>query len=114
MRCRSAQANDEAGPQRLYFRHEPRTARSNFLNVRLLMDSALAARFKLEVLHSICDVDLLTVNARTFERHAENTSRGSYKRMAGEVFLVPGLFSHQHQPQALTALSEDSLGPVFP
>jgi hypothetical protein len=60
------------------------------------VDPALPARLPLEVLHSVRDINLRSIDPRFFERAIQDFSRGSHEWFTGKVFLVARLFAEEH------------------
>src|SRR6185295_13522340 len=92
----------------------PRTAGVDLALTRLLVDAAFPARFPLEVLDDIRDVDGLPIDAGFFERTVEKLPCRTDERMTPEVFVIARLFADQHERRALRAFAEDRLRGVAP
>src|SRR5688572_27117056 len=91
---------------------EPPFAALDLVGVRLLVQSALAARRELEVLHGIGDEGLSARNAGIGERAIEQFSGRPDERPAGEVFLVARLLADQHRARTARALAWHRLAGV--
>ena len=61
-----------------------------------LVQTPLAARFPLEVLHDVRDVDGRAIHSGRIERAVEQLSRGPDERPADDVLAVAGRFADEH------------------
>jgi len=75
---------------------KPPAAALNLRRVRPLVQ--FAALFVLEVLDRIGEEDRVAWNSRLGGRAVEDSPCGPYERFAGQVFLVAGLLSDEHEP----------------
>ena len=91
---------------------EPPFAALDLVGVRLLVQTALAARLELEMLHGIGDKCLSARNAGVGERAIEQSSGRPDERLAGEVLLVARLLADQHHACAAGALARHRLGGI--
>ena len=73
------------------------------------MNAPLAARFPLEVLHDIGDVNFAAIDASLLERSIENCTRRPHKRAAFKIFFVSRLLAHKHHVRSSRSFAEDSL-----
>ena len=71
-------------------------ARFDLADARLLVDSSLAARLPVEVLHRIGQIDGCSIDAGLGERVIEHAACRPDKRVAGEIFVVAGLLADEH------------------
>ena len=108
------EADDHFGFERGNFRFEPGTAGGDFGGVWLFVDAALAARFPLEMLHCVGDVNFLAVDARFGEGGVEKFACRADEGKPFEVFLITGLFADEHDFRGRTAVAEDGLGGALP
>jgi len=95
-------------------RIKPRAARRNFAGARLFVDATLAARLPFEMFHYIRHVDFFTVDAGFGKRSVEQSSSWPHKRLTAQIFIVPRLFSNEHDLRTRAALSENGLSGIFP
>ena len=65
--CSGSETNDDLRLNSYYFRIEPRTTGCDFECAGLFMDAFFAARFPLEVLYCVGDIDQLPVDACGFQ-----------------------------------------------
>jgi hypothetical protein len=94
---------------RLYLGHEPWTASAHFPQTWLFMQPPVAARFPLEVLDGICDVNSLAIYSCLFHTSSQKFSRWSDERLSGLIFLVARLFTDKHDRRVCGSLSEYGL-----
>src|SRR5436305_1478321 len=87
---------------------------------RLLVEAHLTARLPLEVLHRVCNVHCLPIDACVFKSTIEQLSCRADERVTGEVFLVAGLFANHHHahsgvlpPSPWLHFPEDRLRRIF-
>jgi hypothetical protein len=78
------------------------------------VNAALPARFPLEVLHRVRNVCLPPVNPSLHQRLVEKRTSGPDERFPFEIFLVPGLFTNEHQTSMGRTVTEDGLSPSLP
>jgi hypothetical protein len=116
---RRPKRNNQLRVDGLNFRIEPRAAGVDLLHGWLFVDAHFAARFPLEVLHRVRDVDLATIDLSLFQRLVEQLARRAHKGTALLVLLVAWLLSDHHDGNAgmggvIVGLqfTEDSLGRV--
>jgi hypothetical protein len=69
------------------------------------VDAPLAPFFKLEMLHRVCDVNLMTIYPSILKRAIEQATRGSYEWPSGEILAVARLLSDQHDPRRRAAFA---------
>src|SRR4051812_1863092 len=77
------------------------------------MNPAFAARFPLEVLHRVRDVNLLAVDSGILQGAVEDFSSRADEWFARDIFLITWLFPEQHQYRAFRTFAENGLGRVF-
>src|ERR1051325_9108888 len=97
LRRRRAQADERP---RLHDRQlivYPGAARVDLALAGFLVDTAFPARFPLEVLDDIRDVDRLPIDAGFLERAVEQLPRRADKRMTLEVLVIARLFADEHE-----------------
>jgi hypothetical protein len=107
--CGRAETHDKLRMYRLYLGLEPWTASAHFLQTRLLMQTALAAKFPLEVLDCICNVNRTALDSCLFHASTEEFSRRSNKWLSRLVFLVSRLFADEQDRGARRTLSKYGL-----
>ena len=73
------------------------------------MDSALAALLELEVLDRVGDVELLALATRFGPRLVKHLAGRTDEWRALPIFLIPRLFSDEHDPRGGRASAEDGL-----
>ena len=88
---------------------EPGTAGGDLACGRFLVDTALAARFPLEMLDGVGDVGFVAVDAGFFETAIEQESGGTDEGPAFNVFAIPRLFADKDEPRARPPFAEDGL-----
>src|SRR5207237_2396702 len=75
----------------------------------LLMDTALAALFMLEMLHDVRHEDIAAVKIAFLQGAIQKATRGPDKRTADTIFLVAGLLAYQHDRRRRGPLTTDRL-----
>src|SRR5258708_5616072 len=75
-----------------YFRFDPGTTGAHLSRIRLLVDAPLTPLFKLEVLDGVGHVDLIAIDARSFQGAVQELAGGSDEWRALLVLLITGLF----------------------
>ena len=88
---------------------QPGTTGRDFRVRGLLVNAPFAPLFELEVLHRVRDVHLGTVNLGRLKRTIEYAAGRPYERLAGEIFLVTGLFAHHDDASLRGTRTEDRL-----
>src|SRR5947199_2336107 len=88
---------------------EPRTTSLELVRPWRLMDSALAALLELEVLDRVGDVELLALETRFGQRLVKHLAGRTDEWRALPIFLIPRLFSDEHDPRGGRASAEDGL-----
>ena len=80
------------------------------------MDSPLSTFIgrPLEVLYDICYVDFVAVDSCQAQSLIQYFSRRSYERAAGQIFLIPGLFAHEHNRRFRRPVAKHGLRRRFP
>jgi hypothetical protein len=80
------------------------------------MDATLSALsgYPFEMFHDIRDVDQSAVYSGLGQRFIQKFSRRPDKWLSDAVFLVPGLFAHEHDCRFRVTLSEHRLGRGLP
>src|SRR3984957_17275062 len=91
---------------------EPELAALDLVIVRPLMQPAFSPHLVLEMLHRVGDEGFLSRNAGIRKRLVENASGGTDERLAGQIFLVAGLFADQHEGGVLRPLAGHRLGRI--
>src|SRR5688572_24282041 len=114
LRSGRAKADEHLGLDNFQLRFQPWPARRDLARVRFLVNAPLPFRFPFEVLHRVRDIDLVAVDARFLQRLVEQLSRRSHERLPLQIFVVAGLFAHEHHPGRAFAFAEDRLRPCFP
>ena len=92
---------------------DPPAAGADLAGVGLVVDLALAALDKLEVLDGVGDVDLSAVNPGLFERCIEDRAGGTDERPPGDILLVARLLADEHDRGVERAFAEHRLGRIF-
>src|SRR5262249_53444396 len=77
-----------------------------------LVDTALAARDELEVLHRVGHVEFFAIEAGLDERAIEHFARGPHERRPAQILLVTRLLADEHDARVGRATAEDRLGGV--
>ncbi len=88
---------------------EPWAAGGDFVRVRFLVNSQLAARLPLEVLDGIGDVGGCAIDAGCLHAGIEQMAGGSDKGCACLIFFVAGLFANKEYRGSLWACSKNGL-----
>ena len=105
--------DDELGANGTDLALEPLPACLHLGRRGLLVDSSLAARRPLEVLHRVRDVQGLTRQSHLLEGVVENPTRRPDERLAGPVLLVAGLLADEHDACGSGPLTANTLrGPL--
>src|SRR5947208_12471059 len=112
-RCGGAQRHDRHRLHDGALDIEPDLAALDFVGVRALVQTPLAAHLMLEVLHRVGHEDLAARDSRILERLVENAAGGADERLAAQVFLVAGLLADQHDARALASFTRHRLGGVL-
>ena len=86
---------------------EPPSARLDLAAVWRFVQPPSAARFALEMLHRICQVDRAAFDADLEQRAIQHHSGRSDKRPPGEVFFVARLFADHHQCRRRRSLAKN-------
>ena len=107
-----SQAHDQFGLDALDFGLEPGKASSDLARARFRVQASFAARSPFEVLHDVRHVGGLAFDSDFGESFVQQLPGRADKRPAGEVFLVAGCFTHEHQPGMCRPFAEDRLGCV--
>jgi hypothetical protein len=95
-----AEAHHDVGSDDRQLGLEPRVARRDVPDARLLVDPTLAAHRVAEVLDRVGDVDRRPIDTGPVERVDQHPARGSHERLARLVLLVTRLLTDQHEPRA--------------
>src|SRR5262249_35986315 len=85
-----AERHDRRRPHDRALDLEPDLAAIDLVGVGALVQSPLAALLVLEMLDRVGDEDLGSVNSGVRERPVEHVPGRTDKRLAGQIFLVPG------------------------
>jgi len=88
---------------------KPGAAGRYFQRVRLLVQSNFAARFPLEMLNSIGDIHLGSIDARGFEALIKQLTSGPDKWLPLPVFAISRLFTHHKNGGMSATFPEDNL-----
>jgi len=109
--CDGSEANDYPRLEELDLRLEPRQAGANFSGVWSLVDAAFAPCVlrPFEVLHGVCDVDILARDAGRVEGAVEKLARGPHERPSGFVLGVSRLLSDDDDLGVARTFTEDRL-----
>ena len=108
-----AERNDDRWLDHLLFELEPDLAALDFVGVGTLVQAALAAHLMLEMLHRVGDENLRAGDLRFRQGPVEDLPGGPDERLAGKVFLVAGLFAHQHQVRMAAPFAGDRLSCIL-
>jgi hypothetical protein len=106
---RRTQGDDHLRIDEVHLLVEPVPAGEHLGAVRPLVDTALAPRCPLEVLHSVRHVDLAAIDSGGFERVIEHASGRSDERRASLVFLIAWLLADEEQLRPGLTLTKDRL-----
>src|SRR5207245_1377167 len=106
---RSAEADEYLRLDQGQLGFEPRTSGLELVRPWCLMDSALATLLELEVLDRVGDVELLALEPRFGQRLVKHLAGRTDERRALPIFLIPRLFSDEHDPCGGRAPAEDGL-----
>jgi hypothetical protein len=109
LRRSCTQADNEMGTDGGNLRFQPWAAGRYFKRVWLLMQPNLAARFPFEVLHSVGDVHLSSIDTRGLEAFVKQLTSWSDEWLPLLVFAIAGLFSHQENGGMGSAFPKDDL-----
>jgi hypothetical protein len=101
-------SDNELRPDNCYFPIPPPTALLYFVSAGLLMDTALAPLFMLEMLHDIRHEDVAPVKTAFLQGAIQEAARGS-DRTAGTIFLVAWLLPCQHERRRRGLLTNNGL-----
>src|SRR5262245_42546676 len=93
---------------------QPRTAGSDVLGPRLLVNAPLAARLPVEMLHDVGHIDLLPIDPRGVERAGEQLAGRADKRPADSILLIAGLLTDEHESGLPRPFAEDRLRAALP
>ena len=114
MRGGRSHGHHQRGLDRSEFALIPLAASLDLRSTRFLVQTDFSARHEFEMLDRIGDIDLVTVDPGFFQRPVEHLSGGPYERLAGEVLLVAGLFSNEHDRCMGRSFAEHGLRRVLP
>jgi hypothetical protein len=103
------QADNELGMNGGNLRFQPWAAGRYFKRVWFLMQPNLAARLPFEMLHSVGDVHLRSIDPRGLEALIKKLTGRSDKRLSLLVFAIAGLFPHQEKSGMDSAFTKDDL-----
>jgi hypothetical protein len=109
LRRRCTQADNELRTNCSNLRFQPGAAGRYFKGVWFLMQPNLAARFPFEMLDSIGDVHLSSIDPRGLEALVKKLTGRSDKRLSLLVFAIAGLFPHQEKSGMDSAFTKDDL-----
>src|SRR5262249_35495338 len=90
-RSADAEGDKKFGFDDLAFEVEPPFATFDLVLIGTLVQTTLAARLELEVLHRVGDESVIAVDAGLSQRAVKHDACGSHKRMTSKVFFVAGL-----------------------
>src|SRR5688572_33081656 len=93
---------------------EPHATRLDFAVARLLVYPSLAARFPLEMLDDVREVDVLGIDARFFERASQQLTGWTNEWPTLHVLDVARLLADQHETYVARTLAEHGLGRATP
>src|SRR6187402_2924120 len=91
----SAKRHDQFRRDELDLGIEPSRTGIDFLGGRSLVQSALAARLELEMLHGVGDVGARTFNSSLRKRPIEELPSGPHERSPDQVFLIARLLADE-------------------
>jgi hypothetical protein len=109
-----SESDDELRPYRLDFAGEPPFANLDLAGVRALVQPALAARLKFEMLDRVGHVDSPPIDAGILERLIQELARRADERTAGKILPVPRLLADQHDLPVRRPLPEHGLSRILP
>src|SRR5207237_2927275 len=108
-----AETNQQRRFHQTQLRLEPWAAGGDFARVWFLVNSALSSRFPFKMLHGVRHVNMAAIDSRFLQSAVHDFARGSDKRLASDVFIIPRLFANQHNWRILGSLAKDSLRRVL-
>jgi hypothetical protein len=109
LRRSCTQADKEMGTDGGNLRFQPWAAGRYFKRVWFLMQPNLAARFPFEMLHSVGDVHLSSIDACGLEAFVKQLTSWSDERLPLLIFAIAGLFAHQENSGMTSAFPEHDL-----
>jgi hypothetical protein len=92
---------------------EPPAAALDLVNVGALVETTLSALLELEVFDSVGDEDFDAINPRICDRAIKHTPSRPDKGTTLQIFIIPRLFPHEHDPGIVGTFSGDHLGRVL-
>ena len=105
-----AERHDRRRPHDRALDLEPDLAAIDLVDVGALVQPPLAAHLVLEMLDRVGDENVGSVNSGFRERPVEHVPGRTDKRLAGQIFFVPGLLAHQHEMGVAPAFTRYRLG----
>ena len=108
------EAHEDLRLDQAQLRIQPRPAGGDLLEIRLLVDPALASRLPVEVFHDVRDVHLVAVDAGLVQRPVEQLAGRADERPPLDVLPIARLFADEYDLRLGGALAEDRLGCPLP
>ena len=101
LRCRRTEADENMRLHHPKFSVEPGAASMNFGVSRLFVNAFLSSlsSHPFEMLNDIRQENVRPFNSCFFQCLVEQSAGRTDKRMAGQVFLIAGLFADEHDPR---------------
>jgi hypothetical protein len=109
LRRSCTQTDNELRTNGRNLRFQPWAACGDFKGVWLLMQPNLAARFPFEMLHSVGDVHIGSIDACRLEAFIKQLTGWPDERLPLLVFAIAGLFPHQENSGMGSAFPKDYL-----
>jgi hypothetical protein len=109
LRRSCTQADNELRTDGGNLRFQPWAAGRNFKRVWFLMQPNLAPRFPFEMLHSVGDVHLSSIDACGLKALVKQLTGWPDERLPLLVFAIAGLFPHQENSGTGSAFPKDDL-----
>src|SRR5688572_15779162 len=91
------------------FGFEPRATRLHLRRARLLVNTPLAARLPLEMLHRVGDIHVVARDAGVSERFVKQRTGRPDERLALPILLIARLLAHEHHAGTLRPGAEHDL-----
>jgi hypothetical protein len=110
----SSERDNDLWLNRSDFLIQPNIACFDFTDSGLFVQPPLAARFPLEMLHRVRDVNVAASEPGCLQGLIEHPPCGPDERMTAQVFFVAWLFSDQHDSGPVGPFAHHSLGSVLP
>ena len=110
-RC-GPQSNDQSGSDQTSFDVIPPPALFDLVIIGTFVQTAFAPDLEFEMFDRIGDENGTPVETRIANCLVQDATRGTHKRMTGEVFIISGLFTDHHQFRRLRSFARHDLGGI--